>query len=144
MNNSVNGAGTHPLMPCSSTWKSWICFTLFKTTLTYCDRIQPVIVQTAASQHGLGAALIQNGCTITFASKTLIDVKTFYAYIECECLSVCFGLKKFHTHIYGRHITVQNNHKPMEIIQHKAINTASPNSTVHIPPTTEIWHHHPL
>ena len=43
-----------------------------------------------------------------------------------ECLSVCFGLKKFHTYIYGRHVLVENDHKPLEIIQHKPIHAAPP------------------
>ena len=31
--------------------------------------------------------------------------------------SVCFGLETFHTYVYGRHITVHNDHKPLEMIQ---------------------------
>ena len=50
------------------------------------------------------------------ASKTLTDVETNYANIEQECLSVCFGLGRFHTYIYGRHVTVQNDQKLLEMI----------------------------
>ena len=39
---------------------------------------------------------------------------------------MCFGLEKFHTYVYGRHIIVQNNHKPLEIIQRKPIHAAPP------------------
>ena len=54
----------------------------------------------------------------------LTDVETRYANIYRECLSVCFGLEKFHTYIYGRHITVQNDHKPLEMIQRNPIQAA--------------------
>ena len=106
--------------------KQWICKTLLNTTLTYFDYTKPVVIQTDASEYDLGAALLQDGRPIAFASKTLTDVETRYANIEQECLSVCFGLEKFHTYVYGQHITVQNNHKPLEMIQKKPIHAALP------------------
>ena len=63
---------------------------------------------------------------IAFASKTLTDVETRYANIEGEWLSVVFGLEKFHTYIYGCHITIYNDHKPLEMIQKKPIHAAPP------------------
>ena len=93
--------------------------------LTYFDYTKPMVIQTNASEYGLG--LIQDGRPITFTSKTLINIETRYANIEQECLSVCFGLEKFHTYVYGRHIAVHNNHKPLEMIQKKTIHTAYPN-----------------
>ena len=77
--------------------KQWICKTLLKTTLAYYDRSQPLSIQTDASEYGLGTALLQNNRPIAFASKTLTDMETRYANIERECLSVVFGLEKFHT-----------------------------------------------
>ena len=52
---------------------------------------------------------------MAFVSKTLTPVESRYANIECECLSVVFGLEKFHTYIYGNHVTVYNDHKLLEI-----------------------------
>ena len=106
--------------------KSWICNNLLKTTLAYYDRTQPLVLQTDASEYGIGSAFLQNNRSIAFASKTLTDVETRYANIERECLSVCYGLEKFHTYIYGKHIAVQNNHKPLEMIQRKPIHAAPP------------------
>ena len=68
--------------------KAWICQTLLKVTLGYYDRSKPVVVQTDASQFGLGAALLQGGWPIAFASKTLTDIESCYANIE----RVSFGL----------------------------------------------------
>ena len=106
--------------------KQWICKTLLKTTLAYYDRSQPLSIQTDASEYGLGAALLQNNRPIAFASKILTDMETRYANIERECLSVVFGLEKFHTYIYGRHITVFNDHKPLEMITKKPVHAAPP------------------
>ena len=91
---------------------------IFKT-LTYFDHTKSVIIQTDASEYGLRAALLQDGRPIAFASKTLTDVETRYANIECKCLSVCFGLEELHTYVYGQHITVHNDHKPLEMIPKK-------------------------
>ena len=60
---------------------------------------------------------MQNNRPIAFASKTLTDIETRYTNTEHECLSVVFGLEKFHTYIYGCQITVYNDHKPLEMIQ---------------------------
>ena len=72
--------------------KAWICQTLLKVTLAFYDRSKPVVVQTDISKFGLGAALLQGGWPIAFASKTCTDVESHYVNIERECLSVCFGL----------------------------------------------------
>ena len=55
-----------------------------------------------ASEYGLGTALIQSSHPIAFASKSLTYIETCYTNIESVCL--CFGLMKFHTYLYGRHI----------------------------------------
>ena len=106
--------------------KAWICQTLLSATLAYYDRSKPVVVQTDCSEYWLGSALIQSGHPTALASKMLIDIETHYANIEWECLSVCFGLEKFHTYIYGRHVMVENDHKPLEMIQHKLFHVAPP------------------
>ena len=106
--------------------KAWICQTLLNATLMYHDRSKPIMVQIDASKHGLGTNLIQDSHAIAFGSKTLTDVETHYANIERECLSVCFCLEKFHIYLYSRHVTIQNAHKPLEMIQQKPIHAAPP------------------
>ena len=85
-----------------------------------------MVILTDPSEYGLDTVLIQNGRPITFPSKTFTDVETRYANIECEYLSVCFGLEKLHAYVCGRHIIVHNDHKPLEMIQKKPIHAASP------------------
>ena len=104
--------------------KQWIFSTLPKTALACYDCTKPVQILTDASKYGLGAAIIQNNQLIAFASKTLTDLETQCANIECECLSVVFLLEKFLTYIFGDHITVFNDHKSLEIIQKKSIYAA--------------------
>ena len=72
--------------------KSLICLTLFRTTLTSYDRTKPVIMWTDTSDYGLNAALIHERCPITYTSKTLNNVETWYADIKCECLSLWYSI----------------------------------------------------
>ena len=43
-----------------------------------------------------------------------------------ESLSICFSLEKFHTYLCGRHVIIENDQKPLEMIQHKSIHEAVP------------------
>ena len=56
--------------------------------LRYYDRTKPVVVQTDASQRGLGACLLQDGQPNAFASKSLTDTETRFTNIERELLAI--------------------------------------------------------
>jgi hypothetical protein len=49
-----------------------------------------------------------------------------YANIERELLAAVFGCERFHTYVYGKHFTIESDHKPLEMIQQKPITTALP------------------
>ena len=84
------------------------------TTLWYFDIHKPVTVQINASQKGLGAALLHNGCPVAFACKALTHVKQCYANIECELLTSVFGAEQYHTYVFGHAFTIESDHKPFE------------------------------
>ena len=87
---------------------------------------EPSTIEVDASMLGLGAALVQNGKPVAFASKALTTAETNYANIERELLAVVFGLEKFHTYIYGSTVTVYTDHKPLENIKLKELTQAPP------------------
>ena len=45
--------------------------------------------------------------------------------IENELLEVVFGMEKSHQHIFGIHVTVQSDPKPLEMIMKKPLPNAS-------------------
>ena len=95
-------------------------------TLSYYQPELPVELHVDASMKGLGAALVQNGRPIAFASKTLDRTQASYANIEREMLAVVFGISRFHHYLYGRRFIVVSDHSPLEMIWKKPIARAPP------------------
>ena len=67
---------------------------------------------------------MQDGHTIAYANRALTDPETRYAQIEKELLAVVYGLEKFHIYTYGRQVSVESDHKPLEMIVKKPLHRA--------------------
>ena len=82
-------------------------------------------LQCDASQSGLGAALMQLGQPVAYASRALTSAETGYAQIEKELLAIVFACDRFEAYIYGRDgVIVETDHKPLESIMLKPLNSA--------------------
>lgn len=53
-----------------------------------------------------------------------MDTEKRYAQIEKELLAIVFAAKRFHQYVFGRPVTVQSDHKPLEAIVRKPLNKA--------------------
>ena len=92
--------------------------------LRYYNLSDEVTLQCDASQSGLGAAILQKGQPVAYASRALTSVETRYAQIEKELLVILFACERFDTYIYGRDLVrVETDHKPLEAMR-KALNSA--------------------
>lgn len=83
-----------------------------------------------ASSYGVGAVLfhIVDGkeLPIKFVSATLSEAEKKYSQIEKEALAIVFAFRKFHKFVYGRHVKLFSDHKPLEFIfGEKKINAVS-------------------
>lgn len=85
------------------------------------DPTKELILQVDASKNGLGATLIQEGRLVAYASKALTPTEVNYAQIEKEMYAILFGAKKFYQYVYGRHVIVQTDHKPLVAIKKKPL-----------------------
>ena len=77
----------------------------------------------------MGAALLQHGQAVAYASHALLSAETRYAQIEKELLAILFACEKFHLYniiyIYARNnVTIQSDHKPLENIFQTPLNNA--------------------
>ena len=96
--------------------KSLVCE---DTTLRYFNTKKPVKIQVNASGKGLGATLIQDDGPVTFASKALTPIEQRYANNERELLTCVFSAERFRTYVFGRHFTIESDHKSLEQISMK-------------------------
>jgi len=92
--------------------------------LAFYDPKKDFVIENDACEYGLGSVLLQNDKPIAYASRSLSDAETRYAQIEREMLAVVFGLEKFHHYVYGRHVKVITDHKPLVSIVTKPLSSA--------------------
>ena len=92
--------------------------------LRYFDNTKEVTLQCDASESGLGATIMQEGQPVAFSSRALTATERNYAQIEKELLSIVHGCTRFDQYVYGREITVESDHKPLESIFKKPLLSA--------------------
>ena len=92
--------------------------------LAYYKPTEVLEIQCDSSQSGLGAALMQNGHPIAYASRALTETETRYAQIEKEMLAIVFSVEKFNDFTFGRRTVVHTDHKPLESIFMKPLHSA--------------------
>ncbi len=89
--------------------------------LRLADMSKPFLVQTDASDVGLGASLVQShdGCRhpVTFASKLLLPRERNYAVVERECLAIVWALEKFQNFLFGREFILETDHAPLQYLR---------------------------
>ena len=93
------------------------------------DTTTSLVVQVDASVRSLGDALLHVNDPTAFVSKSLTETESRYSNIELEMLSIVYGLLRFHQYVYGRHMEVHTDNKPLESINNKHLFAAPPRLT---------------
>lgn len=63
--------------------------------------------------------MLQNKQPVAYASCSLTTNEIQWAQIEKEMAAILFACNKFHKYIYGRHVIVHSDHKPIVSIMLK-------------------------
>ena len=93
--------------------------------LRYYDLEEEVTIETDPSDYALGGVLLQGGRPVLFASRTMTETERRHSQIEKECLAQVFGCTRFDHYLHRREeITAVTDHKPLETIIAKGINSA--------------------
>ncbi|XP_062544588.1 uncharacterized protein K02A2.6-like isoform X2 [Armigeres subalbatus] len=94
--------------------------------LTFYDVNADVTLSVDASSKAFGAALLQNGKPVAYASKSLTKAQENYPQIEKEAAAIRFACNRFHDYIYGKRLKIETDHKPLESIFKKSLDRAPP------------------
>ena len=58
---------------------------------------------------------------LEYANRAITETETRYAQIEKEMLVIVFSLERFNQDTFGRHVNVESDHKPLEMILQKPL-----------------------
>jgi transposase InsO family protein len=96
------------------------------------DPTKPYILQTDASQYGIGAVLSQVDADgvehpVYYASRKLLPRETRYSTVERECLAIVWAIENFQSLVYGKPLVIQTDHNPLVWL--KTVENRSPRLT---------------
>ena len=94
--------------------------------LAHFNKTKKHTIQCDASKKGLSAVLLQESKPAMYVSRALTETEQRYSNIERELLAIVFALKRLNHYTFGRTITVQSDHQPLQSTWKKCIVSASP------------------
>ena len=118
---TFHGIGKHAMDQAFQNLKDNLCK---PPVLAYFDVFKPVTLYCDSSKSGLGAAILQDQRPIAYASRALTNNEVKWAQIGKKMASIVFACTKFHDYIYGKTVTAETDHKPLENIFKKPISKA--------------------
>ena len=86
-----------------------------------------IIVQTDASELGIGGVLLQSRddklMPVKYVSRKLLDRERSYSIVKKKYLAVLWTVKQLglHKYLYGRQFTLQTDHMPLVAIGQKKV-----------------------
>jgi hypothetical protein len=82
------------------------------------DFTRKFVLQTDASETGIGAVLSQNfddgEHPILFVSRKLLDRERNYPVIQKECLAIVWAVQKLEFYLFGAEFDIETDHRPLQ------------------------------
>ena len=85
------------------------------------DPTRELILACDASPYGVGVVLSQRdaeGCKqpVAYASRTLAPAERNYSQLKKEGLAIIFGVKRFHSYLFGHKFVILSDHKTLRYL----------------------------
>jgi len=102
-------------------------FLLLKKALTEApvlaipDFSQPFVIETDASELGMGAVLMQNGHPISFLSKSFSSRSRAFSTYEKECLAIIMAIEKWRSYLHGHEFLIRTDHKSLLHLENQKV-----------------------
>jgi RNase H-like domain found in reverse transcriptase len=88
--------------------------------LEHYDPKKPIVVVCDASDDGLSGILCHivgnDEKPVFFIWCTLSSAEKNYPILHREALAIVFAMERFYKYVYGHHVTILSDHKPLEAI----------------------------
>ncbi|GJT52264.1 retrotransposon-related protein [Tanacetum coccineum] len=84
---------------------------------------QAFVVETDASEEGIGAVLQQNGHPIAFLSRSLAPRHKGLSTYEKELWAVVYALEKWRGYLLGRHFKIKTDHFSLKYLMEQRLST---------------------
>ncbi|CAN6326944.1 unnamed protein product [Urochloa humidicola] len=94
------------------------------------DFQKPFVIETDASDNGLGAVLMQDGHPISYLSKPLCERNKALSTYEKECMAVLLAVEKWRAYLIHQEFLIRTDHRSLSFLsdqkattklQHKAL-----------------------
>ena len=80
------------------------------------DENKPLVVETDASEHALGATLNQDGRPVAFFSRSLNSSELKHSSVEKEAYAIVESIRKWKHYLIGRHFTLITDQKSVSFM----------------------------
>lgn len=102
-------------------------FLLLKKALTEApvlaipDFTQQFVIETDASDLGMGAVLMQNGHPISFLSKAFSSRSQGFSTYEKECLAIVMAVDKWRPYLHGQPFIIKTDHQSLLHLENQKV-----------------------